>query len=300
MKFQSPRLRRSLGAAGATAGLLVLAACFGGGGNEGGDDVAARPEDVDRDAPATVTEREQNAFRAPADSSLTPQQVEAYIKTSLTQFDLIRSEAPKLHARVAEMEKRGEKGGLISGLRNAAAGGQLMMQTADLIGGSFVRSARALGYNPAEMEYVRERMGEVSGYLIAKPMLEQQGSMAQTIRQQAEAMRGQPGFDEAQIQQMLQSADEMEKSAKEGGDVARSTLANYQVLRRFRPNVTDAMWLNVGIAGGASGLLGLSGLSDPNDADAQKKLDEYRAVFTDALANKVTPGTEPTPAPASN
>lgn len=295
MKFHSPRLRRSLCATGAAAGLLVLAACFGGG-DKGGDDVAARPEDVDRDAPATVTEREQNAFKAPADSSITPQQVEAYIKTSLTQLDLIRSEAPKLHERVAAMEKRGEKGGLISGLRNVAEGGQLMVQYTDLIGGSFVRSARALGYNPAEMEYVRERMAEVSGYVMAKPMIEQQGTMAQSFRQQAEAMRGQPGFDEAQIQQMLQTADEMEKSAKEGGNVARATLANYEVLRKFRPNVTDAMWLNVGLSGGAGGLLGLSGLGDPNDAEAQKKLDEYRAIFTDALANRVTPGTEPTPA----
>jgi hypothetical protein len=39
-----------------------------------------------------------------------------------------------------------------------AAAGQTMYQVGDLIGGSYVRSARSLGYNPAEMEWVRERM----------------------------------------------------------------------------------------------------------------------------------------------
>src|SRR6202008_1617960 len=182
MKFASPRLRRSFGTIAAGLGIFLLAAC-GGGGDAGGDasagDPADRdpdapaavtgraaaspgdPADVDQDAPAAVTEREVASFRAPADSVLTPSQVEAYLKTRLLQFDLIRREAPALHERVARMEERGKDGGVLSGLRNMADAGSLMVRYTDLIGGSFVRSARSLGYNPAEMEWVRERMVEV-------------------------------------------------------------------------------------------------------------------------------------------
>ncbi|HYJ78347.1 MAG TPA: hypothetical protein VEW03_02000, partial [Longimicrobiaceae bacterium] len=94
MKLHSPRLRRSFAAG---LGVLFLAAC--GGGDEPGAESGATPEDVDQDAPATVTEREVASFRAPADSVITPAQVEAYLKTSLLQFDLIRREAPALHQR---------------------------------------------------------------------------------------------------------------------------------------------------------------------------------------------------------
>ena len=42
-----------------------------------------------------------------------------------------------------------------------------------------LRSARTLGYNPAEMEWVRDRMAEVSGYLVAKPMQAQAATLAE-------------------------------------------------------------------------------------------------------------------------
>jgi hypothetical protein len=297
MMLHSPRIRRSLRVAASGAGLFLLAAC-GGGADAGETDIAVAAEDVDQEQSATITEKELASFRAPADSSLTPQQVEAYIKTSLLQFDLIRAEAPKIHEKVKAMEERAQDGGLMSGLRNAAEGVGAMAQAGDLVGGSFVRSARTLGHNPAEMEYVRERMGEISGYLIAQPMIEQQIAMARQMKQQAEAYRGQPGFGADQIAEMIRNAEEMERSAKENAGVARSVAANHKVLQQFRSNVSDQMWLGLGIAGGASGLMGLSGLADPADADAQKKLTEFRQLFTDALANKVTPGMESKPVAA--
>jgi hypothetical protein len=298
MQFNSPTLRRSLG-----LGLIAVSvgACNlkdkipgAGAGSDGG----AAPSEVDQKSEGSVTEAEANAFKAPADSSLTPQQVEAYLRTSLTQFDLIRSEAPALHQQVAEMEKRGKSGGLISGLRNAAEGIGAMSHWADLVGGSYVRSARTLKYNPAEMEYVRERMGAVSAYLMTKPMQEYGKQAAQQLRQSAEAMRGQPGVEQAQIDQMMQQAAEMEKNAQES-NVSPAIRQNLDALKRARGNVTEPAWQQIGFASGGMGILALSGLGDPADTATTRKLNEFRQLYTDALNNRVTPGTEVT-TPASN
>jgi len=296
MQLNSPTLRRGLGLGliALTAGACNLKDKVPGAGGDGG----AAPSEVDQKSEGTVTEREANDFKAPADSSLTPQQVEAYLRTSLTQFDLIRSEAPKLHQQVAEMEKRGKSGGLISGLRNAAEGIGAMSHWADLVGGSYVRSARTLKYNPAEMEYVRERMAAVSGYLMAKPMQDYGKQAAQQIRQQAEAMKGQPGVDQASIDQMLQQAAEMEKSAAES-DVSPAIRQNLDALKRARGNVTEPAWQQIGFASGGMGLLALTGLGDPADTATTRKLNEFRQLYTDALNNRVTPGTE-VKAPESN
>lgn len=296
MQFNSPTLRRSLGLGliAVSVGACNLKDKIPGAGGDGG----AAPSEVDQRSEGSVTESERSAFTPPADSSLTPQQVEAYLRTSLTQFDLIRSEAPKLHQQVAEMEKRGKSGGLISGLRNAAEGIGAMSHWADLVGGSYVRSARTLKYNPAEMEYVRERMVAVSGYLMTKPMQDAGKQMSQQLRQQAEAMRGQPGVEQAQIDQMLQSAAEMEKSSAESG-ISPAVQQNLNTLKSARSNVTDAAWTQIGFAGGGMGLMALGGLGDPTDTTTMRKLNEFRALYTDALNNRVTPGTENT-TPASN
>lgn len=296
MQFSSPTLRRSLGLGliAVAAGACNLKDKIPGAGGDGG----AAPSEVDQKSEATVTEAEANAFKAPADSSLTPQQVEAYLRTSLTQFDLIRSEAPALHQQVAEMEKRGKSGGLISGLRNAAEGIGAMSHWADLVGGSYVRSARTLKYNPAEMEYVRERMAALSGYLMTKPMQDMGKQAAVQMRQQAEVMRGQPGVDQSQIDALLQQAAEMEKNASEE-NVSPAIRQNLEALHHARGNVTDAAWTQIGFASGGMGLMALSGLGDPTDTSTVRKLNEFRALYTDALNNRVTPGTE-NKAPESN
>lgn len=292
------RIRRS---ALLPAGLLALAlAACGGGGDEASGE--AKPEDVDMSTPVAVTEEEISDFKAPADSVLTPAQVEAYLKTSLLQYDLVRKESEGIHAKVTEMEERAKDGGTLSSLRNMAAAGQTMMQVTDLIGGSYIRSARSLGYNPAEMEWVRERMAEVAGYVAMKPMYEQAAKSAGDMRTQAEQLRTQlaggtnPGFTEADVQQMFTSADQMEAQAKQQMEAAGAVRANLEVLHKARPAVTDAMWGTVGFAGGAQGLIALSGISDPNDAEAKKKLDEFRVVYQDALANRVSKGMENAPA----
>lgn len=276
------------------AALLLLAACGGDGVEErAGDTSEARVSEVDQKSSATATDRELASFSAPADSVLTPEQVNAFLRTSLLQFDLIRQESKKYHEQAAQMAARAEKdnGGVVSGFRNGMDAMQWMAGFGDLVGGSYTRAARSQGYNPAEMEWVRERMGEVSGFLMMKPMYEGLASQATTMRQQAEQYRGQPGFDDATINEMIKNADDMEKQARDQLSTAGAVARNMEVLRRARPNVTDHMWGAVSLAGGI-GLLGLTGLSDPNDTTSVRQLNDWRQVFTDALANKVTPGME--------
>lgn len=283
----SPRIRSLLVAVPLA---LALAAC---GGKDGGSgEMDATPGDVDPETSASVTEAEQQAFQPPADSVITPEQVEKYLKTTLLQFDLVRKEAVGLHETAREMEERSKDGGLVAGLRNAAAGLSLVGGWADVVGGSYVRSARTLGYNPAEMEWVRERMSEVGGYMAMKPMYEQAQQGAGAMAEQIAEMRRQldagqlAGYTREQLDSMeaqtLRSAAEMQ--AQNG--TSRAVLANVEVLRRARPAVTDTMWTVVGWTGGATGLLALTGLTDPKDTEAQKKLDEVRALYQAVLANR--------------
>jgi hypothetical protein len=274
--------------------LLAIAAC---GGRS--DDVDATPEDVDESAEAVITEREYAAFAAPRDSVLTVAQVEAYLKTSLLQFDLVRKHSERLHARVQEMEKRAEKGGTIAGLRNLVDAGRTIGEFGDLIGGSYIRSARTLGHNPAEMEWVRERMAEVGMQMAVMPMQEAARQSAEEMRTHAEQLRQQlaasgtaAGFTQAEIDGMLAAADEVEANTQEMQG-SRSVQANIAVLRRAKPAVTDPMWSAIGMTSGAAGLMAWGQLSNPEDTEIQQKLDEYRRLFTDALANQVTPGMEP-------
>jgi hypothetical protein len=266
--------------------LVLLAACGGGGDNA---EAGATPDDVDPETSVAVTEQEEQSFTPPADSSLTPAQVEAYLKTSLLQFDLVRREA----GGVQKMEERAKDGGIIAGLRNVSDAAGMM----DRIGGSYVRSARTLKYNPAEMEYVRERMAEIGGFLAMKPMIEGQIQAAQQMRQQAADMRAQmaagtlQGYTEENLVEMEKQAAEMERMARE--QVTASAVGrNLEVLRRARPNVSEPMWTTVGFAGGSAGLLGLTGLANPQDTAAQRQLNDWRRVYTDALANRVSAGME--------
>jgi hypothetical protein len=292
MHFSSPRLRRVL-----ALGLIATVAACGGKDNaaDGGSESGATADEVDQKSEAGVTEAERSAFTPPADSSLTPQQVDAYLRTSLLQFDLIRAEAPSLHRQAQAMEERAKDGGLISGLRNAAQGIGAMAHWADLVGGSYVRSARTLKHNPAEMEYVRERMAAVSAYLMVKPMQDMAKQSADQLRQQANAMKGQEGMTDEQVQAMLQQADQMEQNASDS-NASPALRQNLDAVHRARTNVTDAMWTQIGLAGGGMGLLALTGLGDPQDTATVNKLNQFRQLYTDALANKVTPGMENKPA----
>jgi hypothetical protein len=278
----------------AVLAVFLLAGCGGAG-----DTMDATAEDVDESTSITITDQEYASFREPSDGVLTEAQVEMYLKTTLLQFDLVRKHSERLHDRFKQMEAREQKGGTMAGLRNLVDAGRTMYQMGDLIGGSYIRSARTLGYNPAELEWVRSQMVEVSGYLAMKPMYEAAAQSAQQMRAQAEELRqslalageGALGFTELELKQMTDAAAEMEESVgtQEGSPSVR---ANAEVLRRARSEVTEPMWVSLGLTSGGTGLIALGGLGDPNDEDAQRKLDEFRQLFTDALQNRVTPGME--------
>lgn len=290
---QTLRLRRRLLA---PALALLVAAC--GGADAGAGDTAA-VEDVDQEAPATVTEQELAAFQAPADSALTPEQVEKYLRTSLLQFDLVRKEATALHQQAREMEARAQEGGVLAGLQNVAAAGGLVMGWTDLVGGSYVRSARSLGYNPAEMEWVRDRMSEVSGQALQNRFQAQAAEGAAQFRQQAAELRRQleagelNGMTREQVETQLTQLEAIAAGMSPASETAGAVASNLATLRGARSAVSDEMWLAIGMAGGGTGLAALSTLTDPNDADAQRKMDEIRTLFQAALENRTVGNAKP-------
>jgi hypothetical protein len=298
MNLETRRILR----AGAVSLAFLAVAC--GRGDQPGAESGATPDQVDTESSATVTEAEQQAYTPPADSTVTPQQVEAYLKTSLLQFDLVRREAAGFHEQAKRMEDRGKSGGVIGGLRNMADAANFMTRFADIVGGSYVRSARTLSYNPAEMEYVRERMGELGLYLaITKPAAEASAGMVRQMRAQADSMRAQfnagtlQGYTEDDVKNIENNAAEMERSFQEQNGGA--ALRNLEVLHRARPNVTDRMWASVLVTSGFQGWGALSGLSNPNDTTATRQLNEWRTLYTDALNNRTSPGMENDSTPAA-
>jgi hypothetical protein len=283
----------------AVLGLAVALAGLAAGCGGRGDGADADVDDVDLDSPIAITDKEAGSFRAPGDGALTEQQVEMYLKTSLLQFDLVRKHSERLHERVAQMQEREKKGGALAGLRNLADAGRTFVEAGDILGGSYIRSARALGYNPAELEWIRERFLEVGSYLAMKPMHDAAAASARELRASAEKMReemasGQaPYLSESEINAMLVSAEEMETAAREP-DVSGAVLASLANMRKARPALNDTMWTALSFTGGFGGLA-FAGLADPNDQEAQEKLDELRKLFEDALANRVSAGMEDAP-----
>lgn len=283
-----PRTLRRL----AALALLPVAAAACGGDSD--SEMSATPDDVDTSSEATITDRERAAFEAPANGQLTEEQVTNYLKVSLLQFDLVRKESQGMHDRLAKMEERQESGGIIAGIRNAADAGRLVMNAADVLGGSYVRSARTLGMNPAEMEWVSEQMGEAAGYFAAEQMREMSMASVEQVREEARELERRRAAGEEvylsddDVKQMLAQADEMQREFE--ANVDEAARSNADVLRRARPNVTDEMWMQLGWHGG--GLYAWAGLSNPQDTTAQRQLDDYRRIFEDALANRVSAGME--------
>lgn len=303
MKRSTRNLSRAVRLGAFTVAVTFAAAC--GGGGDAPDESGATPQEVDTEESASVTEAEQSAFTAPADSALTPEQVEKFLKTALLQFDYVRSESQSFHDQAKRIEDRGKQGGVIAGLRNAADAASFVARFGDVIGGSYVRSARTLKYNPAEMEYVRERVSEVGAYLAMKPMLDASIQSAQQMKDQVAQLRQQlasgqlQGYSEEDLRNMEQQATDMENQARQSAaDASRSAQRNLEVLRRARPNVTDKMWVGVTFSSGLQGWAALSGLANPQDTAAQRTLTEWRTLYTDALNNRVTAGMENEPAPA--
>ncbi|HEU0298226.1 MAG TPA: hypothetical protein VFR37_02205 [Longimicrobium sp.] len=242
--------------------------------------LAAAPAACSRDraaGPDEVTKTEHAAFAPPADSSLTPRQVDRYLRTTLAQLELVQAEAPAVRARLATVRRPpppapGAPKGARPKSRQALWG--------DFVDAAFVRSARKLGYNPAELWYVRHRISAVGGHLMAAELHSSRDQAAALFRQQAEAMRGAPGVTQAQIDAMLQAAAQAERQA--APPASPRLVQNLGALRRARNALDDEAWGRIAsVAAGA----GLSDLGDVPEAELARRLDELRELHQDAVSN---------------
>jgi hypothetical protein len=267
-RYAIPRRPRwSRGGAAALALAVAIGAC-------------TRDRAAESDEP---TPAERADFSAPADSSLTPEQVDRYLRTSLRQFEVLKAEAPAVRERLAAVPERARPdstrpGGARPKSRQALWG--------DFVDGAFVRSARQLGYNPAELWYVRTRMAIVSGHLLGAEAHASSDASAALFRQQAEAMRGAPGVSPAQIQAMLQAAARAEQQ-QAPPPPAPKVAQNLEALRRARGSLSDSAWRRV--AAVAAGI-GMSDLGSIPAGEAEQRLGGFRDLYQEALENREPPG----------
>lgn len=225
-----------------------------------------------------MTDAERAAFTAPADSSLTPGQVDQYLRTALGQFRLLEADGPAM---------RKQLGGVQQPAAPSAKGARPRSPGAlwgSFVDATYVRSARKLRYNAAELLYVRRRVTEVAGHLQAGSQVVSSDQAAALYRQQAEAMRGAPGVSQAHIDAMLKAAEQAEGQQKAPATSPR-VAQNLATLRRARANVSDVTWRRVtSVAAG-----GLRDLRNAPDAEARRDLDELRQLYEHALANREPP-----------
>ncbi|HTE17887.1 MAG TPA: hypothetical protein VK689_05840 [Armatimonadota bacterium] len=255
---------RALGACAALV-LLALGACRGDRGSDSGE----------------LTAVERAAFKAPADSGLTVKQVDAYLRTTLAQLELLRKEGPAMRAQLAVQPRQPAQSSAV------AKGPRPKSRQAlwgDFVDAAFIRSARKLRYAPAELLYVRHRISAVSGHLLAGEMHASRDDAAALFRQQAQAMRGTPGVSQAQVDAMLQAAEQAERQTARTPDPRLE--GNLDVLRQAHAGVGDAGWGS--IASVASGV-GITELGEAPDAEFTRRLDELRQLHLEALENRAPP-----------
>lgn len=243
----------------------TLSACFG-----------------DRRADAgEPTKTEHAAFKAPADSSLSPSQVDRYLRTAAAQFEILRAEAPTARERIASARQARDAAPAPKGARPKSS----RAMWGDFVDAAFVRAARKLGYNPAELWYVRDRISAVRSHLLTSGLQVTQDQAAELFRQQAEAMRNVPGSTRADRERLLQAAAQAERQAAPAGPPPR-VAQNLATLRRSRGGLSDATWDRIGSV--ASGV-GVSELSDAPLPEVARRLDELRRLHVHAVANREPP-----------
>lgn len=149
---------------------------------------------------------------------------------------------------------------------------------------AFVRAARKLGYNPAELWFVRARMSAVSGHLLAAQAQASSGQTAALFRQQAESMRGTPGVTPGQIEAMLQAAERADE--QKTWPTPPRLAQNLEAMGRARSNLSQSAWRR--IAGVASGI-GVSDLGALPQPQVEGRLNGLRELHRHALENREPP-----------
>jgi hypothetical protein len=244
--------------------------------------VSACFRDRTADDPGEATDAERIAFQAPADSSLTPGQVDQYLRTIVAQLELLQTEAPAMREQLAAVPRERRQPAPPTSAQTASPPKSRPKSRqalwGDFVDATFVRSARKLGYNPAELWYVRDRMSVVSGHLLATEMHASKDQAAALFRQQAEAMRGTPGVTQAQIDAMLKAAQQAEQQTAR--PVPPRVEQNLGALRRARGTLSDTTWGKIAsVATGA----GLGDLGEAPEAELDRRLNELRTLHLQAL-----------------
>jgi hypothetical protein len=219
---------------------------------------------------AELSEAELAAFSAPADSSLAPAQIDRYLRTVITQLEIVQAEAPAVRERL----RAGRTSPAADSITPMARWSRFMRE-------SYLIAARRNGYDPAEMEYVRARLTAASGYLSAATSQGSGREMAAMLRQQADALRGNPQASQAQVEMYLRAAEQAE--AQVASPPPARIKQNLDAMHRARPNVTDAMWSEIGRLGGM-GLMAAANVSD--QAQFAARLREIRPLFDNAVQNR--------------
>jgi hypothetical protein len=225
-----------------------------------------------------ISLEERAEFRAPADSSLTTDQVDRYLRATLAQLDLLQAERTAVRDSMERLREA---------RRQAARGGTARPRSpgaiwSDFVDATYIRSARDLGYNPAELWFVRARLAAVGGHLMAQQAYAGKDQAAAMLRQQAEMMRGQPGVPPEQIEAMLQGAREAEDQAPPPSPPR--LLHNLATLRQARAQLSDSSWARIGsVAAGTE----VSALGELDEGEMARKLDELRELFRAAVENRV-------------
>ncbi|HEX6371296.1 MAG TPA: hypothetical protein VF006_20425 [Longimicrobium sp.] len=230
------------------------------------------------------TDAERSSFTAPVDSTLDAQQVDRYLRTTLAQLDLLRAEAPAVRARMEEVGRERAKAAPAPKLGARPRTPQALW--GDFVDAAYVRAARKLRYNPAELWYVRARVSAVSRHLLTTEMHASRDQSATLFRQQAESMRGTPGVTQAQIDAMLNAAEQAERQTASPAPPPR-VAQNLAALRQARGGLGDVEWRRIAsVAGG----VGLSDLGQVPEAELDGRLDEIRTLYLQALEEDHPPG----------
>jgi hypothetical protein len=205
--------------------------------------------------------------------------VDQYLRTSLAQLELLRAESPAARERMARAAS--ERAQAAPGAPKGKRPRSPQAVWGDFVDETFVRSARKLGYRPAELLYVRERLAQVSGHLLAAKAHAFNDQGAALMRQQVELMRGTPGVSEAQLQSMLQAAERAEQQAPQ--PTPPRLAQNLGALRQAHAAVSDSAWGR--IAAVAAGVE-VSELGQLPEAEAGRRLDALRELYVGALENR--------------
>jgi len=226
-----------------------------------------------------IAEEERAAFTAPADSSLAADQVDRYLRATLAQLDLIEAERAPVQDSMAKL-REARRAAARSGAPRPRAPVAIW---SDFVDATYIRSARELGYNPAELWFVRGRLAAVSGHLMAQQAHAGRHQAAALLRQQAELLRGQPGVPPEQIDAMLRGAEETENAAPP--PTSPRVLQNLETLRQARSGLSDSAWVRIGSVAAGSEVTTLGGMPD---AELTRKLEELRELCRAAVENQRT------------